>query len=62
VEAFTLDMCMWASDWPYLRASGHIDYGVLLKLVERQFPDAADRRKLLWETPGRLFGFTTAGA
>ncbi|HEY5364932.1 MAG TPA: amidohydrolase family protein [Casimicrobiaceae bacterium] len=60
VEAFTLDACMWASDWPYLRASGHIDCGVLLKLVERQFPDAGDRRKLLWETPDRLFGFTTA--
>ena len=49
---------MWASDWPYLRAPGRIDYGVLLKLVERQFADAADRRKVLWETPARLFGFT----
>ncbi len=58
VDTFTVDRCMWASDWPYLRAPGKVDYGVLLKLVERQFPDAADRHKLLWETPGRLFGFT----
>jgi predicted TIM-barrel fold metal-dependent hydrolase len=58
VDAFTPDACMWASDWPYLRAPGRIDYGVLLKLVERQFADAADRRKVLWETPARLFGFT----
>lgn len=56
-DAFTVDRCMWASDWPYLRAGGKVDYGVLLKLVEQQFPDAAARHRLLWETPHRLFGF-----
>jgi predicted TIM-barrel fold metal-dependent hydrolase len=57
VEAFTLDTCIWGSDWPFLRAPERIDYGTLLKLVERLFPDANDRRKLLWETPRALFGF-----
>ena len=57
VDAFTLDACVWASDWPFLRAPERIDYGTLLKLVERLFPDANDRRKLLWETPSKLFGF-----
>ena len=33
VEAFTLDRCLWASDWPYLRAPARVDYGVLLNLV-----------------------------
>jgi predicted TIM-barrel fold metal-dependent hydrolase len=57
VDAFTLDHCLWASDWPYLRASAHVDYGVLLRLAFTLFPNAADRRKLLWDTPRELFGF-----
>jgi predicted TIM-barrel fold metal-dependent hydrolase len=57
VGAFTLDRCLWASDWPYLRAPMHIDYGVLLQLVVTMFPNASDRRRLLWETPHALFGF-----
>jgi len=60
-EAFTLDRCMWASDWPYLRADERVDYGPLLTLVARLFPDAADRHKLFWETPCRVLGFDPAG-
>ena len=59
IDAFTLDRCLWASDWPYLRAPGRVDYGVLLNVVVALLPDASDRRKLLWETPRRLFGFTS---
>ena len=62
VDAFTLDACVWGSDWPFLRAPERIDYGILLRLVERLFPDVADRRKLLWETPCRLFGFDADAA
>jgi predicted TIM-barrel fold metal-dependent hydrolase len=57
VDAFTLDACIWGSDWPFIRAPERVDYGPLLTLVERLFPDPADRRKLFWETPHRLFGF-----
>ncbi len=57
IEAFTLDACLWASDWPYLKATQRLDYGPLLKLVEAWLPDAADRKRLLWDTPRRLFGF-----
>lgn len=57
VDAFTLDHCMWASDWPYLRAPQRLDYGPLVELAGVLFPDAADRRKLFWDTPKRLFGF-----
>ncbi|MSO68339.1 MAG: 2-pyrone-4,6-dicarboxylate hydrolase [Pseudolabrys sp.] len=57
VDAFTLDRCLWASDWPYLRAPQRQDYGPLVELAELLFPAAADRRKLLWDTPHRLFGF-----
>jgi predicted TIM-barrel fold metal-dependent hydrolase len=57
VEAFTLNHCLWASDWPYLRAPTRVDYGVVLSLLLRLFPDPSDRRRLLWETPRELFGF-----
>ncbi len=59
VDAFSLDHCLWASDWPYLRAPMHVDYGVLLHAVSTMFPDAADRRKLMWDTPRKLFGFAS---
>jgi predicted TIM-barrel fold metal-dependent hydrolase len=57
VDAFTLDRCVWGSDWPYLRAPERIDYGPLIALIHNLFPDEGDRRKLFWETPTRLFGF-----
>jgi predicted TIM-barrel fold metal-dependent hydrolase len=57
VDAFTLDHCMWASDWPYLRAPQRQDYGPLVELAGALYPDAVDRRKLFWDTPRRLFGF-----
>jgi predicted TIM-barrel fold metal-dependent hydrolase len=57
VDAFTLDHCVWSSDWPYLRAQERQDYGPLVRLAGLLFPDAADRRKLFWETPNRLFKF-----
>ena len=57
VEAFTLDHCMWASDWPFLRATERQDYGPLIELAGILFPDPAERRKLFWDTPRRLFGF-----
>ena len=61
VDSFALDHCMWASDWPYLRAPERQDYGPLIDLVEVLFPNAADRQALLWDTPRRLFGFGNAG-
>src|SRR5215472_3838050 len=60
VKSYTLDRCLWASDWPYLRAPARVDYGVLLSLLLKLFPDASDRRKLLWDTPRELFGFASA--
>ena len=57
LDAFTPDRCVWASDWPFLRAPERIDYGPLLSLVERFIPDAADRRRVLFETPRSVLGF-----
>ena len=57
VEAFTLDACLWGSDWPFLKATERLDVGPLLQLLQDWLPDAADRRRLLWDTPRRLLGF-----
>jgi predicted TIM-barrel fold metal-dependent hydrolase len=57
VDAFGPDRCVWASDWPFLRAPVRIDYGPLLALFEELVPDRAARRQILWDTPRREFGF-----
>ncbi len=57
LEAFTPQRCLWASDWPYLRADTRMDYGVLLRHAAAILPDAAARRQVLWQTPATLFGF-----
>jgi predicted TIM-barrel fold metal-dependent hydrolase len=57
VEAFTLEHCLWASDWPFLRAPERQDYGPLAELVGLLWPNPADRRAVFLDTPRRLFGF-----
>jgi predicted TIM-barrel fold metal-dependent hydrolase len=54
--AFGLEQCTWASDWPYLKAPYRVDYGPVLRLVEKRFTQR-ERQALMWETPQRLFGF-----
>ncbi len=59
LEVFGPDRCMWGSDWPMFR-SGHDrpeSYAEELEAVRRWVPDAAHLRKVLWETPSRLFSF-----
>ncbi len=57
INTFSLEHCLWASDWPFLKAPQRLDVGPLLRQVERLLPDAADRRKLWWDTPRRWLGF-----
>ena len=56
LDAFTPDRCVWASDWPFLRAPARLDYGPVLALLERWVPDAATRNTVLVEAPKRAFG------
>jgi predicted TIM-barrel fold metal-dependent hydrolase len=58
LAAFTPARCVWGSDWPFVRVDERIDYGPPLSCLERWLPDEADRRRVLWDTPSRLFGFT----
>lgn len=56
---FGPDRCLWASDWPFLRAPYRLDYGTLLQLAAKWFgPD--DVKKIMWDNPARLFGFGAA--
>jgi predicted TIM-barrel fold metal-dependent hydrolase len=57
IDAFSLDACLWASDWPFLKAPERLDYGPLLMQLERLLPSAAQRQQLLWSTPKRWLGF-----
>lgn len=57
VEAFTLDRCVWGSDWPFVRVDRRVDYGPLFACLTRWLPDETDRNTVLWRTPARLFGF-----
>lgn len=57
INAFTLDHCIWGSDWPFVRMDERMDYGPTLNCLGRWLPNAADRDRVLWETPSRLFGF-----
>jgi predicted TIM-barrel fold metal-dependent hydrolase len=60
VEAFTLDRCVWGSDWPFLRSPQRLDYGPLLAMLPLLFPQPSDQHRLLWRTPARLLGFADA--
>ncbi|MGB3274837.1 MAG: amidohydrolase family protein [Castellaniella sp.] len=57
LDAFGPEGCLWASDWPFLRAPERLDYGPLLLLAQDLMPDAQARRQVMWDTPRRLFGF-----
>ena len=55
-QAFGPERCLWASDWPYLRAGYRLDYGTLLKLAEQWFtPDQCQH--MMWDTPKKLFNW-----
>jgi predicted TIM-barrel fold metal-dependent hydrolase len=58
IDAFTIDRCVWGSDWPFLRARHRVDHACLLQALCRWVPDEADRRKVLSDNPGRIFGFS----
>jgi predicted TIM-barrel fold metal-dependent hydrolase len=55
VHTFGLDHCIWASDWPYLKATARLDYGALLKLEEQRF-SKEELHQLMWATPKRVLG------
>jgi predicted TIM-barrel fold metal-dependent hydrolase len=57
VDAFSIERCVWGSDWPFVLHDSRIDYGPQLACLSRWFPDANVQRKILCENPSRIFGF-----
>lgn len=57
LAAYGAEGCVWASDWPFLKAEQRLDYGPLLVRFAQLVPDEATRNAILWDTPKRLFGF-----
>ena len=56
VHHFGTRQCVWASDWPYLKAPFRLDYGPMLKVFESQF-SKTERDDMLWSAPKEHFGF-----
>lgn len=58
LDAFTPARCIWGSDWPHLLMPRDTGYDHGLQWLECAVPDSAVRRRILWDTPAALFGFT----
>lgn len=60
VEALARDFgllrCMWASDWPYLKASPRLDYGPMMALYADMF-SLDECKQIMWQTPRTQLGF-----
>jgi len=56
-QAFGLDRLVWGSDWPHTQFERTMDYGSARAMLDRWLPDAGERRRVLAETPARLFRF-----
>ena len=57
IEAYGLDACVWGSDWPFLGIASPPSYDEAIDWLARWVPDSDDRKRVLWRTPARLFGF-----
>ena len=58
IESFGLNNCVWGSDWPFVNMDERADFGPPLSCLARWLPDVDDRRRVLWDNPARLFGFS----
>ena len=57
IDAFTLEQCVWGSDWPFVMLDQRLDYGPTLRCLSRWLPDARDRQRVLVDNPAALYGF-----
>lgn len=53
---FGLAHCLWASDWPYLKAPYRLDYGPMLALYANLF-DLSECEQIMWHSPKAVLGF-----
>jgi predicted TIM-barrel fold metal-dependent hydrolase len=56
VKNFSLQRCVWASDWPYLKAPYRLDFGPMLAIFADIF-DLSECEQIMWHSPRQLLGF-----
>jgi predicted TIM-barrel fold metal-dependent hydrolase len=56
-SAFGLDRLLWGSDWPHTLFEPETSYTAEREALNRWLPVAADRQRVLADTPAALFGF-----
>jgi predicted TIM-barrel fold metal-dependent hydrolase len=56
VQHFGLNNCVWASDWPYIKAPYRLDYGPMLRVYDAMFT-AEERHQLMWLSAKHHYGF-----
>ena len=57
IEHFGADHLMWGSDWPHTQHEQQVDYASEFALFQGLVPWQAQRRAILCDGPGKLFGF-----
>lgn len=57
LAAFGPERLLWGSDWPWTQHEDGMAYAYALEWLAQWIPEDATRRRILWETPARLFGF-----
>jgi predicted TIM-barrel fold metal-dependent hydrolase len=58
LSRFGADRLLWGSDWPHTQHRDRIDYPAALAALADWVPDPAARRRILVDTPARLFRFS----
>jgi predicted TIM-barrel fold metal-dependent hydrolase len=52
---FSLQRCLWASDWPYLKAPYRLDFGPMLMVYADLF-NLEECRQIMWYSPKAVLG------
>lgn len=55
--AFGPSRLLWGSDWPHTQFEARASYDAEFAALARRVPDAAERRRVLVDTPARLYRF-----
>jgi len=57
LRAFGADRLVWGSDWPHTQHQDLVDFAGSRALLDNWIPDAAQRRRILVDTPAALYRF-----
>ncbi len=58
IDAFGIDRCIWGADWPFLNLPVPPRYDAALANLNLWVADPAQRGRVLWDNPARIFGLS----